>query len=108
MQAKTFRMSAGEVCSTQGMRAVGEIGSNKAEFPKWSSTNLGTPLTIMNTRSAPVRSLDSAKSVGAQWKVRALSTRSSRLNGPCERDRSTGKSVFKEAFVIRAVLDYGI
>jgi putative transposase len=36
--SEKFRMSAEEVCSTQGMRAVGEISSKKAEFPKWSST----------------------------------------------------------------------
>ena len=29
-----FRMSAGEVCSTQGMRAVGEIGSPKSRVPE--------------------------------------------------------------------------
>jgi hypothetical protein len=46
--------------------------------------------------------------MGAQWKVRALSTRSTCLNGWCERDRSTGKSLFKKAFVIGACFNYGI
>jgi hypothetical protein len=32
-------MSAQGFYSTQGMRAVDEISSKKAEFPKWSCTN---------------------------------------------------------------------
>jgi transposase InsO family protein len=47
-----FRVSAEGLSSTQRMRAVAVSGFEEAGFPRWSSTNTETPLTIMNTRSA--------------------------------------------------------
>jgi transposase InsO family protein len=33
--SKKIRMSAEEVCSTQGMRAVGEMSFKESQLPKW-------------------------------------------------------------------------
>jgi hypothetical protein len=107
-----FRMSAGEVRSTQANANCRRDWRQESRVPEM----------VFHEFRDPAHHNEHKICAGAQSRQRPKQCRgpvegpttiyevkwSSRLNGPCERDRSTGKSVFKEAFVIRAVFDYGI
>ena len=94
------------------------------EFTRyWNSTRSEWFIRFLHRFPTPasIRVLDREAFIAEAWsshrlkKRRGPSGRSehylrgrSRLNGPCERDRSTGKSVFEKALIIRAMLDHGV
>src|SRR4051812_26095382 len=70
---------------------------------------LGNPLSIVNTRSAEstvFTGLETAWVPSGRSKHYLRGRK--RLNGPCERDRSTGKSLFEKGLIIGSILDHGV
>lgn len=76
---------------------------------RWSSTLEGGPLSIVNTRSASSAAFTELETA---WEPSGRSEHylrgRNRLNGPCELDRSTGKSLLKKWLILGSVFDDAI
>src|SRR5947208_9247184 len=83
--------------------------SKQPRNPGGLPRRLGNPLSIVNTRSAEstvFTGLETAWVPSGRSKHYLRGRK--RLNGPCERDRSTGKSLFEKGLIIGSILDHSV